>query len=134
MEIHPSARRHGVDDNEILHAVANSVAVDDLGEDPEVPKAAQIMTSRRTSTGHVITDADIEALADEAERGYDPAELIARRGKRGRPTLGGAGPSTVQSVRIDPELNDEVAERAKRDGVSTADVIREALRRYLHAS
>jgi hypothetical protein len=62
------------------------------------------------------------------------AELIARRGKRGRPTLGGAGPSTVESVRLDPELNDEVAERAKRDGVFTSDVIREALRRYLHAS
>jgi len=92
------------------------------------------MTSRRTSAGHVITDADIEALADEAERGYDPADLIARRAKSGRPTLGGAGPSTVESVRLDPELKDEVAERAKRDGVSTSDVIREALRRYLHAS
>jgi hypothetical protein len=92
------------------------------------------MTTRRTPAGRVITDADIDALADEAERGYDPAELIALRGKRGRPTLGGAGPSTVESVRLDPELNDEVAERAKRDGVSTSDVIREALRRYLHAS
>jgi len=92
------------------------------------------MTTRRTTTGRVITDADIGALADEAERGYDPAALIARRGKRGRPTLGGAGPSTVESVRLDPELNDEVAERAKRDGVSTSDVIREALRRYLHTS
>jgi hypothetical protein len=92
------------------------------------------MTSRRNPAGRVITDADIEALADEAERGYDPFELIARRGKRGRPTLGGAGPSTVESVRLDPELNDQIAERAKRDGVSTSDVIREALRRYLHAS
>ena len=35
MEIHPSARRHGVDDDGTLHAVANSVAVDDLGEDPD---------------------------------------------------------------------------------------------------
>ncbi len=35
VEIHPSASRHGVDDDEILHAVANSVAVDDLGEDPD---------------------------------------------------------------------------------------------------
>ena len=91
------------------------------------------MTTRRTSAGRSITDADIEALADEAERGYHPSELIARRGKRGRPTLGG-GPSTVESVRFDPELNDEVAKRAKRDGVSTSDVIREALRRYLHAT
>ena len=35
MEIHPSARRHGVDVDEILHAVANAVVVDDLGEDPD---------------------------------------------------------------------------------------------------
>ena len=79
-------------------------------------------------------DAEIEALADEAERGYDPAELIARRNKRGRPTLGGAGPSTVESVRLDPDLNDQIAARAAKDGVTTSDVIREALHRYLHAS
>jgi len=35
VEIHPSARRHGVNDDEILHAVANPLAVDDLGEDPD---------------------------------------------------------------------------------------------------
>jgi hypothetical protein len=35
VEIHPSARRHGVDDDDILHAVANSLVVDDLGEDPD---------------------------------------------------------------------------------------------------
>lgn len=32
----------------------------------------------RTKSGRVLTDADIEALADEAERGYDPATLTAR--------------------------------------------------------
>jgi hypothetical protein len=86
-----------------------------------------------SSTISVSTDTQIDALADEAERGYDPAELMARRGKRGRPTLGGAGPSTVESVRLDPELNVQIAARAERDGVTTSDVIREALRRYLHA-
>lgn len=34
------------------------------------------MTTPRTSNGRTITDAEIDALADEAERGYDPAELI----------------------------------------------------------
>ena len=47
--------------------------------------------------------------------------------------LGGAGPSTVESVRLDPELNVQIAARAERYGVTTSDVIREALRRYLHA-
>ena len=35
MEIHSSARRHGVDDADILHAVEHSLVVDDVGEDPD---------------------------------------------------------------------------------------------------
>jgi len=35
VEIHSSARRHGVDDEDMLHAVANSLAVEDLSEDPD---------------------------------------------------------------------------------------------------
>ena len=35
MEIHPSARRHEVDDADMLHAIANSIAVEDLGDDPD---------------------------------------------------------------------------------------------------
>ncbi len=35
MEIHESARRHDVPDADILHAVDNSVAVEDAGEDPD---------------------------------------------------------------------------------------------------
>lgn len=33
--IHPSARNHGVADEDILHAVEHSMVVDDLGEDPD---------------------------------------------------------------------------------------------------
>lgn len=32
----------------------------------------------RTKTGHVLTDAEIEALADEAEQGYDIEHLRRR--------------------------------------------------------
>lgn len=35
MEIHSSARRHNVDDTDMLHAIANSLAVEDLSEDPD---------------------------------------------------------------------------------------------------
>lgn len=35
MEIHRSARRHGIDDTDMLHAVEHSLAVEDLGEDPD---------------------------------------------------------------------------------------------------
>ena len=33
MEIHPSARRHGIADDDILHAIEHPMLVDDLGED-----------------------------------------------------------------------------------------------------
>ena len=83
------------------------------------------MNTRRT-----LSDSEIGALADEAERGYDVDELIERRGRRGRPTLGSAA-ATVESVRLDPETKEQLAERAERDGTTVSDVIREALRRYL---
>ena len=35
MEIHSSARRHGVDNEDMLHAVDNSLALEDLSEDPD---------------------------------------------------------------------------------------------------
>ena len=38
---------------------------------------------------------DISALVVEAEAGYDVEQLRARRGKRGRPTLGN-GPAGVE--------------------------------------
>ena len=82
------------------------------------------------NTRRSLSDSEIDALADEAERGYDVDELIERRGRRGRPTLGSAA-ATVESVRLDPETKEQLAERAERDGTTVSDVIREALRRYL---
>lgn len=35
MEIHESARRHGVPDDDVVHAVDNALAVEDAGEDPD---------------------------------------------------------------------------------------------------
>jgi len=35
VEIYPSARRHGITDEDILHAIEHSMLVDDLGEDPD---------------------------------------------------------------------------------------------------
>jgi hypothetical protein len=82
----------------------------------------------RTASGKVLTDADIEALADEAEQGYDVEALKTRR--RGRPMLGSA-PAEVVPVRLDPALKDAVEARAAAEDVTTSEVIREALRRYL---
>lgn len=86
-----------------------------------------------TRSGRPITDEEVDALAAEAEAGYDVDDLIARRPKRGRPTLGSA-PANVESVRLDPELRHELAERARAQGTTTSEVIREALRRFLRAA
>lgn len=89
-------------------------------------------THSHTRSGTPITDELIEQLADEAEAGYDVDQVIARRNKRGRPRLGSA-PSTVESVRLDPELKDQLVRRADAEGVPVSEVIREALRNHLKA-
>lgn len=86
-----------------------------------------------TKSGTPVTDDLVERLADEAERGYDVDDLIARRGTRGRPRLG-TGPSTVESVRLDPEMKELLVRRAEHEGVPVSEVIREALRHHLKAS
>lgn len=94
------------------------------------------MTKRtygHTRSGTPITDELIEELANEAEAGYDVDEIIARRGKRGRPRLG-TEPSTVESVRLDPDLKERLLRRADDEGTTVSEVIREALRQHLEAS
>jgi hypothetical protein len=94
------------------------------------------MTKRtygHTKSGTSITNETIEQLADEAERGYDTNQLVARRGRRGRPRLG-TEPSSVESVRLDPELKALLIRRAEDQGVPISEVIREALREHLKAS
>lgn len=94
------------------------------------------MTKRtygHTTSGTQIDDDLIEQLADDDETGHDVDEIIARRGTRGRPPFGSA-PSTVESVRLDPELKQRLAQRAADDGVPVSEVIRQALRHHLEAS
>lgn len=81
--------------------------------------------------GRPITDAEVAKLADETERGYDVEALLQRR--RGRPPMGSAA-SSVESVRLDPELKRELLLRAADEGTSVSDLIRTAVRQYLHAS
>jgi hypothetical protein len=35
VEIHPSARKHAVADDDIRHAIDNALAIEDAGEDPD---------------------------------------------------------------------------------------------------
>jgi hypothetical protein len=85
-------------------------------------------THGKTASGKEITDELVEKLADEAEAGYDVEETLRRRVVR--PPIG-SGPASVESVRLDPELSEALAERAARDHETTSSVIRKALRTYL---
>ncbi len=78
--------------------------------------------------GTPITDEMIEAMADEAERGYDVERIRRRRG--GRPPMGSAA-SSVESVRLDPELKRELLLRAAEQHISVSEAIRRAIGQYL---
>ena len=86
-------------------------------------------TYGKTAGGKPITDELVERLAEKAEAGYNVEQTLRRR--RGRPPIGSAA-AEVESVRLDPELRDALAERAARDQETTSTVIRKALRKYLH--
>lgn len=76
--------------------------------------------------GVEVTEDQIEAWADEAERGYDVEQLR----KRGRKPAGD-GPGQVVPVRIDATLLAAITERAEHDHVSRSELIRAALRAYV---
>lgn len=85
-------------------------------------------TYGRTRSGVEITDELVDRLAKRAEAGYDVEEILRRRG--GRPPIGSAAAS-VESVRLDPELQQALTTRAEQDQETTSSVIRKALRQYL---
>ena len=171
MEILRSASRHGVDAEDIQHALRQAAVIESIAEDPtrylvlgpgrdaqflelvvidrphgpaamhampnevEVPTAAlqgELMsaTHGNRADGTPITDEMIEAMADEAERGYDVEEIVRRRG--GRPPMGSAA-STVESVRLDPELKRDLLLHAAEEQISVSEAIRRAIGQYLRA-
>ena len=73
----------------------------------------------------------IEEMANQAKEGYDVDEILRRRG--GRPAMGSA-PSSVESVRLSPELKRDLLERAAQQGVSLSEAIRTALQEYVRSS
>ncbi|MGV0050807.1 EcoAI/FtnUII family type I restriction enzme subunit R [Mycobacterium colombiense] len=81
----------------------------------------------RMKGGHVLTESDLEALADEAERGYDPAKITRRPG---RPKMGSA-PAVVLPVRLDPDLHASVKRLAAVELTTVSDLVRHAVNLYL---
>ncbi len=90
------------------------------------------MTYGHKADGTPITDEMVEAMADEAERGYDVDEVLRRR-RGGRPPIGSAA-SSVESVRLDPALKRDLLIRAAEEEISVSEAIRRAIGQYLRAS
>jgi hypothetical protein len=88
------------------------------------------MSQGSKADGTPITDQMVEEMADEAEHGYDVEEILRRRG--GRPSMGSAA-SSVESVRLDPELKRDLLLRAAQDHISVSEAIRRAIGQYLRA-
>ena len=103
---------------------------------PVKPTRKTAAKSRRTKKAPVRTPSGVEvtpevsdALAEEAEQGYDLSKVKRRR--MGRPSLGAAGPSPRVSFRAGPELYRAAQARARREGRTMSDLAREAFAKYI---
>lgn len=85
-----------------------------------------IITMGETINGIPVTDEQIQAWADEVERGYD-VEALKKRG-RGRPGRG-AQPSQVVAVRLTVAELERIDEYARREGKNRSEAIRAAIDR-----
>jgi len=83
----------------------------------------------RTAAGEILSEEDIEKIADEVESD-EPVVFTAVR-PVGRPSLDGAGASPRLSFRVPRELYDAAAERAIEEERTVSAVAREALERYV---
>jgi predicted transcriptional regulator len=83
----------------------------------------------RTKSGEVLTEEDIEKIADEIESD----EPIVFTGIRmvGRPSLDGNGTSPRLSFRVPRDLYEAAAERAIKEERTISAVAREALEKFL---
>jgi hypothetical protein len=79
--------------------------------------------------GNPVTEGQIRKWADGAEKGFDVEELR----RRGRPRIGD-GPSVVIPVRMDDDLLEALNEKAKQNGISRSEAIREAVRTWSHVA
>ncbi|MDC4232232.1 ribbon-helix-helix protein, CopG family [Actinomyces sp. B33] len=84
---------------------------------------------KRMIRGREISDAQVQAWADEAEAGYDVEELTRRWG---RPPRAGKASRVVPTRFSDEEL-DELMERAQREGLDRSAAIRAAVREWVRA-
>ena len=91
-----------------------------------------IRMNERLLHGVPVSDEQIQAWADEAERGYDLADLPSPR--PGRPPVG-TGPGVAVTVRLDAQTLAALMERAASEGIaSRSDAVRAAVREWTHVA
>jgi hypothetical protein len=87
------------------------------------------MKEFRTKSGEVLTEEDIERIADEVES--DAPVVFTGIRLVGRPSLNGDGVSPRLSFRVPRDLYDGAMERAIEDETTVSEVTRKALEEYL---
>lgn len=95
-------------------------------------KMKRTQMRRKTRSGAEVGPAIADALAAEAERGYDLSE--AKRRRVGRPSLGTRGASPRLSFRATPELYRAAKRRARQEGRPVSELARDAVARYVRTS
>ena len=82
----------------------------------------------RLKSGVVVTDLDIQRMADDvATRDFDLSKFTRLPG---RPLMGKAVAEVVP-VRIEPSIVKSIDRRAKKEGTTRSDIIRQAIAHYL---
>ena len=82
----------------------------------------------RLKSGIVVNDSDIQRMADDvATRDFDLSKFTRLPG---RPLMGRAVAEVVP-VRIEPSIVKSIDRRAKKEGSTRSDVIRQAITNYL---
>ena len=82
----------------------------------------------RLKSGVVVTDLDIRRMADDvATRDFDLSKFTRLPG---RPLMGKAVAEVVP-VRIEPSIVKSIDRRARKEGTTRSDIIRQAIKSYL---
>ena len=82
----------------------------------------------RLKSGVIVTNLDIQRMADDvATRDFDLSKFTRLPG---RPLMGKAVAEVVP-VRIEPSIVKSIDRRAKKEGTTRSDIIRQAITNYL---
>ena len=82
----------------------------------------------RLKSGIVVNDSDIQRMAEDvATRDFDLSKFTRLPG---RPLMGKAVAEVVP-VRIEPSIVKSIDRRAKKEGTTRSDIIRQAITNYL---